>query len=76
MAPEAALWCPVSRRRPCPPPTTGILLLLLLLLLAAASVPSACGLAAATDARPPPLPTGSARRGLLDNGLGLTPQMG
>ncbi|RCV10583.1 hypothetical protein SETIT_2G121800v2 [Setaria italica] len=68
MAPREARWCPVARRRPSRP--TAVLLLLLLLLMAA------CCLAAAADARPL-LPTASgARRGLLDNGLGLTPQMG
>nr|XP_034582022.1 alpha-galactosidase-like isoform X2 [Setaria viridis] len=68
MAPREARWCPVARRRPSRP--TAVLLLLLLLLTAA------CCLAAAADARPL-LPTASgARRGLLDNGLGLTPQMG
>ncbi|OEL25006.1 Alpha-galactosidase 1 [Dichanthelium oligosanthes] len=63
MAPESR--CPVPRRR-CPRSPTAVLLLLL------------AGFVFAADARPL-LPTGGgggARRGLLDNGLGLTPQMG
>ncbi|CAN6180073.1 unnamed protein product [Urochloa humidicola] len=62
MAPETTRWCPapLPRRRPSPPAAAVLLLQLAACCIADADTPTG----------------GGARRALLDNGLGVTPQMG